>query len=220
MPIQTPDSYVGKKYGMFTVLSYSHRDNQYQKYVVAKCDCGRIKTVCLGSLKFGSSQGCGCVRSVEFVRMNVERLTTHGMAKTLEYNTWKGIKRRCNKTTCREYKYYGGRGIKMCKRWLTSFENFISDMGPRPNRRYSVERINNEKGYSPSNCKWATKKEQCANRRSNIYLTYKGKKIMLSDYSKKIGRSQTAVSKYIQCHGVKQAELFYMGNWPGKTKIS
>jgi hypothetical protein len=98
------------------------------------------------------------------------------------YSTWKGIRQRCLNKKNKQYNFYGGRGIKICKRW-DKFENFLSDMGNRPKLK-SLDRINNDGDYKPSNCRWATKKEQALNRRSNVYLKYKGESKTISEVTR------------------------------------
>jgi len=108
---------------------------------------------------------------------------THGACRSTEYSIWQNMKNRCKNLNDSRY---GGRGIFVCDRWLNSFDNFLSDMGRRPNIMFSIERISNDKGYSPENCRWATKKEQSANRRSNIKIEYNGESMILSEWAKKI----------------------------------
>lgn len=93
----------------------------------------------------------------------------HGQHGTRPYHSWQGMKGRCNNPKNNKYKDYGARGIKVCDRWFDSFENFVSDMGPPPSDKHSVDRINTNGNYEPSNCRWATSKEQAANRRKGAY---------------------------------------------------
>jgi len=104
--------------------------------------------------------------------MDIHRNTTHGLTGTIEYHIWEGIKGRCLNANNKDYYNYGERGIKVCLTWQDSFEVFLKDMGLRPSKLHSIDRIDNAKGYSKDNCKWATKKEQSRNKRSNI--TYMG----------------------------------------------
>lgn len=97
------------------------------------------------------------------------------MAKTREYFIWMEMKQRCNNRGHRNYKDYGGRGITVCERWMESYANFMEDMGPRPSRNHSLERIKNHLGYCKANCKWATKREQNANKRNNRLVTAFGR---------------------------------------------
>lgn len=105
---------------------------------------------------------------------------------TPEYRTWTSVKQRCYNPNHTEYHRYGARGIKVCKRWR-SFDNFFADMGERPSKNYSIDRINNDKDYKPSNCRWATAKEQANNRRSNRLLTFNGKAQNMKQWATEIG---------------------------------
>ncbi len=98
----------------------------------------------------------------------------HGMSKKSEYRIWLNMKYRCNNPNASNYFGYGGRGIKVCPRWMESFENFWEDMGERPTKKHSIHRINNDGNYEPSNCKWATKKEQARDKRDSRMIPYKG----------------------------------------------
>src|ERR1019366_8859455 len=102
---------------------------------------------------------------------------------TTEFNIWSGMRRRCSKPNRHNYFNYGGRGIKVCERWQQSFKNFLHDMGPRPSGK-SLDRINNNLGYSPENCRWATPSQQINNRRNSILITHNGQTLPLSEWAK------------------------------------
>lgn len=110
----------------------------------------------------------------------------HGESYSPEYATWKAMRTRCKSKTSPAYKNYGAIGIAVCKRWR-EFPPFLKDMGRRPTRAHTIERINNNKGYSPKNCRWATLQEQLRNKRNTRYVVYYGKKIRLQDLAIRLG---------------------------------
>ena len=112
---------------------------------------------------------------------------THGMSGSPEYVTWAGMKQRCYYPKHNRFLHYGGRGIKVCKRWKSSFENFLSDMGFKPSRKHSIERINNDGDYEPSNCKWATNEEQQSNSGNCRRITYVGMTKLVSEWERDLG---------------------------------
>lgn len=112
--------------------------------------------------------------------------TTHGRTKTSTYNIWLSMRQRCINPNNQAYDRYGGRGIKVCDRWLHSFENFLADMGERP-RGLTLERIDNDGDYGPGNCRWATYKEQGCNQRSNNRLTFQGETLTVAQWARKLG---------------------------------
>lgn len=167
---------VGQRHGRLTVKSFHGRfrkpNNKYiETYWICDCDCGKINVVISGRAFRGTDGGrsCGCVKTLVMIKRN----TTHSDSKSNEYGIWLKIKSRCLTKKDKAYKDYGGRGIKICKRWM-DYNLFIDDMGRRPTSKHSIERINNNKGYSKSNCRWATQKEQMNNTRSNVLLFHNG----------------------------------------------
>lgn len=116
-----------------------------------------------------------------------------------EYGSWSAMRTRCNNPRAKDYPRYGGRGIAICTRW-DSFTNFYADMGDRP-VGYTLERKNNSRGYTPSNCVWATPKAQALNKRNTRYITYKGERLCLEDWAKRCGVSRSAMYKRLNVSG-------------------
>lgn len=131
------------------------------------CDCGKEIITCVDNLSSGDSKSCGCLSRERIIAYS----TVHGLRYKPEYNSWKSMRNRCLSSKHVAYKYYGGRGISVCERWINSFPNFLADMGPRPSPKHSIDRYPNNNGnYEPSNCRWATMKEQRANQRSRSLI--------------------------------------------------
>jgi hypothetical protein len=145
---------IGLKFGNSTVLKRVENKNSNSRYL-CRCDCGKEREVDGYLLKKSRSTKCPQCR-----------VKTHGMSYTSTFRIWTGILRRCTNQNFKAFKYYGGRGISVCERWLR-FENFLADMGERP-PQLSIDRINNDGNYEPSNCRWATAVEQRHNQRKGV----------------------------------------------------
>lgn len=176
----------GKKFGRLTVKS--HKETRFSslgkrvQYWRCICDCGNERTIQGNNLKSGAQVSCGCFKSENTSKRN----TTHGLSSSPIYRVWSEMLQRCKTKTCKGYKNYGGRGICVCDRWL-KFQNFHSDMWPSWKSGLTIERINNDGNYEPSNCRWATKLEQANNTRKNRKLTCNGITKTLAQWSRFIG---------------------------------
>lgn len=143
-------------------------------------------------------------------RINIKN-RTHFKTNTPEYRIWRGMKSRCYNSNERAYPRYGGRGIKICDRWMDSFENFLSDMGERPSKDYSIDRICNDGDYSPENCRWATRKEQASNYSRNVLVEYKGETKTLKDWCDQFGLNYGTTRARLKIYEYTPEEAFNKG---------
>jgi hypothetical protein len=149
----------GRRFGRLTVLGFSHTGKWGKAIWLCVCDCGNEAKISGEDLRSGNSASCGCIRVARISALN----RTHGRSRTSVYNRWKEMHARCYNPKHPRYADYGGRGITVCERWH-SFENFLADMGEPP-PGLTLDRINNDLGYSPENCRWTTVSEQNSNTR-------------------------------------------------------
>lgn len=194
------ENLTGKTFNRLTVISYAGRDAFKKAEWLCKCQCGNEKVIAGSCIKSGHTSSCGCAQ-LEAIR-KVSR--THGCngksGKTREYNTWSCMIQRCVNPKYTDYHNYGGRGIKVCKRWRFSFENFLKDMGPRP-EGMSIDRKDNNKDYSPDNCKWATRTEQNNNRRDCRIIEYQGKRQTIAKWSRDVGLEEKCLRNRLNNYG-------------------
>lgn len=150
-------------FGRLTVISRAGTQNKIATWNCV-CSCNNKTVARSNSLKSGHTTSCGCYRD-ERQKEAGKFITVHGMKHTNLYTTWESMKKRTSNPNCKDYSNYGGRGIKVCDRWL-KFENFYADMGDKPHEWYSLDRYPDVNGnYEPSNCRWATSEQQNNNRR-------------------------------------------------------
>lgn len=181
------DDLTGRKFGRLTVVELDKARSKRKSYWICQCECGNRKTVRSDSLKNGAIRSCGCLRN-EQAAINVSVNHSHKMSKTRLYHTWQGMKKRCNNPDNSSYPRYGGRGITVCKEWESKFESFMEwalNNGYADN--LTIDRIDNNGNYEPSNCRWTEPKAQARNRRSNIKVRYNGKSITLMELSEITG---------------------------------
>lgn len=164
----------GKRFGRLLVVCRDSKSTNRQTVWACKCDCGNEVLVSHGSLTTGNSKSCGCLRADTVRAMRLSHGHRTGRRRSPEYTVWQCIKERCYNPRNKRYGDYGGRGISVCKRWLDSFEHFLSDIGPRPSSEHSIERRDNSGNYDPENCVWATRRQQGRNKRNNIRLKLDG----------------------------------------------
>lgn len=174
---------IGKRYGRLIVKSLSDmRSKEKRLHWVCLCDCGVTTIVSGKDLRSGHTVSCGCY--------GLTKSLTHGHCSnkihTREYNAWNAMKERCGNPKTSFYHRYGGRGITICDRWINSFENFLEDMGPKPDGT-SLDRKDVNGAYSKSNCRWATSIEQANNTTRSRILSFNGLTMTVSQWARHIG---------------------------------
>jgi hypothetical protein len=169
----------GQKFGRLTVVSFVGIEAKRVRWLCV-CDCSKEMIARADMLRSGNTRSCGCLHR-DYTASGAAR-RKHGLAGTREYRLWLGMRDRCENASNPEWGNYGGRGIKVCDRW-SDFENFLADMGKRPNRNLSLDRIDNDGNYEPGNVRWATTKEQARNTRRNRVLTFRGESKPLIEWA-------------------------------------
>jgi len=189
-----PLNLTGKKFGRLKVVKFSRSRKLSAgisyRYWNCLCDCGAELEVSTGNLNHAHTQSCGCLQRDRALEAN----RIHLGIKTAEFACWVHIRQRCENERSKDYRNYGARGIKVCVRW-NSFLNFLSDMGKKPSHHLTIERIDNDGDYSPSNCRWATRKEQNRNSRSNRLLSFGGNKMTTSQWAEFMGVPRSILHK-------------------------
>lgn len=181
------------RFGRWQVIGEPFPVGRWKK-VLCRCDCGTERAVFTHLLKQGTTRSCGCLR-VDSATGRSPANKTHGKAGTRIYDIWVFMKHRCYNSNNRDFHLYGGRGIKVCKRWL-KFENFYEDMGEPPTG-HSLGRINNNGPYSKKNCRWETAKQQANNRTTSVLITLNGETLTAQEWSERTGiKAATVYYRY------------------------
>ncbi len=182
---------VGSRFGrLVTVKDLGCTEKK--RWWLVRCDCGNEKRVRQSSLQYQFTKSCGCLAR----ELTVRRSTTHGESAgqgkgiplTAEYRTWRGLFTRCENEKAENYPDYGGRGITVCERWRgkNGFMNFLTDMGRRPGKGWSIERRDINGDYFPENCRWATATEQANNKRMTVLIEFDGRKLTATQWEREM----------------------------------
>lgn len=181
---------IGRRFGMLAVIGESRRfypSGQSRVCLVCRCDCGNTKEIARCEIVSGRAD-CGC-RKGERVWSNRARQPKVG---SLEYRCWSNMKSRCENPKAKSFADYGAKGVRVCEKWR-SFAGFYEDMGDAPGPRYTLDRIDNSRGYEPGNCRWATRKQQNRNKTNSRFLTFNGKTATIAEWSEETGIRQGTI---------------------------
>ena len=194
-----PEIEAGQRFGKLVhtghIVFRLRKDRYRERYLEFVCDCGKVTYRQKASLFDGrdTMRHCGCWSKEFYAKLQ----RTHGCSKTPTWKCWSSMRERCRNPKNKAFERYGARGITVCERWEI-FENFLDDMGQRPSLKHSIDRIDNERGYEPGNCRWATAKEQSANRSNTVSLTYQGVTKTLVEWSEIIGIDRNTLFERIR----------------------
>ena len=173
---------IGERYSLLTVVAYVGMDHASKALVRCNCDCGGTKVTRYNNLQTGGTRSCGCTGPIKTAARNF----IHGLAYHPSFQCWVDMNKRCHSPSDPSYPNYGARGIEVCGEWRHTPNQFVLDMGEKP-QGMSLDRIDNGKGYFKDNCRWTTSEVQASNKRSNVLLEHKGEIMPVSQWAKKLG---------------------------------
>ena len=194
-------------YGRLTVVTDVSRLDRH-RMVRCRCECGRITTVLVDSLRSGRTRSCGCWHRERAAAVAHVSSYRHGGHGTPEYAVWRSMKSRCLRSNDSHYRYYGGRGITVCDRWRYSFAAFWADLGSRPTPTHVLDRIDNDGHYQPSNCRWATPIESNTNRRTVKLITFQGQTRSVAAWERQFSMTRGRLRQRLSRHWSIDRALF------------
>lgn len=210
----------GDKFGRLTAVKLSEKRSGRKTFWDCVCECGSTKTVRTDSLKDGSVRSCGCLKKEqdEINFKDTKFKPTHGETKTHIYQTWLSMKQRCNDKNTNSYKYYGGRGITVCEEWENDYQSFKEwAFNNGYDETLSIERLNVNGNYEPSNCAWITMEEQARNKRNTIWIEYNGMNKPLTEWCEELGLDAGLVRNRYFKQGMQPPDLFKKGRVTTRT---
>lgn len=198
--------FAGDRYGRLVMVRRTSVLPGRAQIWLATCDCGAEVEIRAEDVRTGRTRSCGCLQK----ELAAEKRRTHGQGaegrRTPEYKTWLRIKSRCSRPSDRDYRKYGAKGIVVCERWATSFEAFLSDMGPRPSSKHSIDRIDGSGHYEPGNCRWATPAIQALNTTWVRFVTLSGERVSCAEAERRIGIGRCRISPFAIRRGISHQE--------------
>jgi hypothetical protein len=216
--MQTNSIVPGQRFGQLVTVSLSElrpvgAKGMKRRQWLCLCDCGREAYVNGFNLASNHTKSCGCIARPKPKNPAVR----HGKSKTAEYRIWYHILTRCYNPNDISYELYGGRGIGVCPAWRESFEQFFADMGERPSKHHSIDRIDNAKDYSPNNCRWATLEQQARNKRNARLITANGETMHLCDWAARLGVHASTIVQRIKHGWTEEKAVTTPGAWRGRN---
>lgn len=193
---------IGQTFGRLTALGYTgQRSPHKQKLITCQCACGLYLSVLPSRLRSGNTKSCGCLATEWRLQQN-QKMVVHGNARagarSPEYTAWQSMISRCTNSNDYRFKWYGARGISVCVEWRESFEAFLVDVGPRPSRRHSLGRQENNGHYEPKNVVWQLPKEQIRNQRNTSYYEFEGKQVTLGELADRFSLPYDLILKRVE----------------------
>lgn len=194
----------GQQFGRLTAIKRVGNGKHGESRWLFKCSCGNMHIAYGRSVRSGNTQSCGCLNRERLLK----RLTKHGLSKTRIYSIFQGMYQRCYDKNNKHFKDYGARGINICDEWLSGFKNFYDwAMNNGYTDQLSIDRIDNNKGYSPNNCRWVTSATQVRNTRRNIIVNIDGERKTVAEWAAKLGVSPYTIYSKIKRKGIDPAKV-------------